>query len=255
MARLEGFAALLAGWGDPAAALEHLRRATAQVAALARQLTAAPVFDNRGLRVGGHVYQAAGDQYISSAHAESGGTATVTDIIGAAAGLFPAPASAPAAAVSLLFLAANPLDTARLRLDQKARHGDRFRLAQQWAVRIEDLLDALLRHRPTIVHCAGHGSERGPALPGGRHRAIRGGRTVALAGLMGVTGGVCCVVLNACWTDTLADALLGALACVVGMTAAVADAAAIAFAAGFYRALADGESLAAAVAAGHSRER
>lgn len=263
MARIEGFARLLSAWGDPIAAIEHLRQATDQVTALARVPAATPIFDNRGLRVGGDVYQAAGNQYFGSAHAQGGGTATVTNIIGAAAGPLPAASPAPAAGVSLLFLAANPVDTPRLRLDQEARrvdaalrqarHGGRFHLTQQWAVRGEDLLDALLRGRPAIVHFAGHGGAQGQLCledAAGRAAAVAPG---ALAGLVGVAGGVRCTVLNACWTDALADALLAISACVVGMTAAVMDAAAIAFAAGFYRALADGENLAAAVAAGRAQ--
>lgn len=255
---------VLAAWGDPAASRAQLQRIEAQLAAMADRPVrpAQPVFDNRGLRVGGNVYQAAHNQYFGSAHAEGGGTATVTNVLGSPAAT-PQAISSPAAPVPILFLAANPPDTPRLRLDQEARqvdaalrqarHGERFHLAQQWAVRGEDLLDALLRHRPAIVHFAGHGGDQGQLYledATGRAAAIT---PTALAGLVGVTGGVRCAVLNACWSDALADALLGTTACVVGMTAAVADAAAIAFAAGFYRALADGESVAAAVAAGRAQ--
>ena len=260
MARIEGFGQLLAGWADPAAVLAHLRRLDAQIAALACQPVPGPVFDNRGMQVGGHSYQAAGDQYIQSAHAESGGAATALNTFGVPCAAPDRTPAGAASAATLLFLAANPLDTTRLRLDQEARridaalrqgrHGERFHLAQQWAVRGEDLLDALLRHHPVIVHFAGHGDADGHLYledAAERAAAITPG---ALASLVGVAGGVRCAVLNACWTDALADALLRVSACVVGMTAAVADAAAIAFAAGFYRALADGESIAAAVAAG-----
>ncbi len=213
--------------------------------------------------MGGSVHQAARDQYINSAHAEDGGTATVVNNFGA-----PPPAAEraldrAASVVILLFLAANSPDTRRLRLDQEARrvdaalrqgrHAGRFHLAQQWAGRGEDLLDALPRHRPAIVHFAGHGDAGGQLYledAVGRAAAVTPG---ALASLVGAAGGVRCVVLNACWTDVLADALLRVSACVVGMTATVGDTAAIAFAAGFYRALANGESIAAAVSAGRAQ--
>ena len=74
----------------------------------------------------------------------------------------------------ILVLAANPLDTERLRLDaevraidEQLRQGegdDGFVLHQQWAVRSGDLIDALLRHRPAILHFAGHGAADGSLI-------------------------------------------------------------------------------------------
>lgn len=224
---------------------------------------AAVRFDNRGMTVGGSVHQAAGDQYFHSAHAQSGGIATVTNIIGAPAGAGPAASTLPAPGATILFLAANPPGTPPLRLDQEARgidaalrqgrHGQRFNLAQHWAVRSEDLLDALLRRRPAVIHFAGHGSATGQLIledAAGRATPLA---PAALAALLAAPASVRCVLLNACWSDALADALLHVTACVVGMTTEVEDMAAIPFAAGFYRAMADGESVAAAVAAGRAQ--
>lgn len=262
LAKMDRFLEVMAIWGDPAASRAQLGRIEAQLAEMAGQPTppAQPVFDNRGLRVRGSVYQAAGNQYFNSAHAQEGGTATVTNIIGGPdAGDWARPSPPSQAPVPILFLAANPLDTPRLRLDQEARRvdealrrgrfGERFHLAQQWAVRSEDLLDALLRRRPAIVHFAGHGDAAGQLLLEDAIGRAAPLTPAATAGVLAAPASVRCVVLNACWTDALAAALLATTACVVGMTASVADAAAIAFAAGFYRALADGESVAAAVAA------
>lgn len=255
---------VLAAWGDPAVSRAQLQRIEARLTELADRPArpAQIVFDNRGMRVGGNVYQAGRNQYFGSAHAEGGGTARVTNVFGSPAAT-PGAMSSSAAPVSILFLAANPLDTPRLRLDQEARqvdaalrqarYGERFHLAQHWAVRGDDLLDALLRHRPAIVHFAGHGDDQGQLYledATGRAAAIT---PAALVGLVGATGGVRCAVLNACWSDALADALLAAVLCVVGMNADVGDATAVAFAAGFYRALADGESVAAAVATGRAK--
>ncbi|MGB3788254.1 MAG: hypothetical protein WA949_09595 [Phormidesmis sp.] len=67
----------------------------------------------------------------------------------------------------ILFLAANPVSTRPLRLDEEVReiesglrrstHCDRFELKQRWAVRTRDLQRALLDCRPQIVHFSGHG--------------------------------------------------------------------------------------------------
>ena len=71
---------------------------------------------------------------------------------------------------TILFLAANPISTHQLRLDeeireieaglQRSRYRDRFELKQRWALRPTDLRRALLDYKPQIVHFAGHGTGR-----------------------------------------------------------------------------------------------
>jgi hypothetical protein len=257
MAHMENFTRLLTGWSDPAATLAQLRRLAEKIDALARQPADAPVFDNRGMTVGGNVHQATGNQYFHSAHAEGGGPATVINTLGGAAS--PA-APAPAGPGVVLLLAANPVGTERLRLDQEARAvtlalrqgGGRLHLAQEWAVRSSALLDGLLHHRPAIVHFAGHGSDSHLLLEGEDGQPATLGAE-ALASLLAVGGGVRCVVFNACWSDSMAEALLRVIPCVVGMAGALADTAAIAFAGGFYRALAGEQPVATAVAGGQAQ--
>jgi len=68
----------------------------------------------------------------------------------------------------ILFLASNPTDTERLRLDKEVRKADeglrrsnerdQFHLIQKFAVRAEDLRRSLLDHSPHIVHFTGHGT-------------------------------------------------------------------------------------------------
>ena len=70
-------------------------------------------------------------------------------------------------ATKILFLAANPINSSRLRLDEEersirktlkqARYRDQFELISQGAVRINDLSEALLEYKPQIVHFSGHG--------------------------------------------------------------------------------------------------
>ncbi|MBD1852862.1 CHAT domain-containing protein [Cyanobacteria bacterium FACHB-502] len=74
-----------------------------------------------------------------------------------------------------LFLAAQPLTTARLRLDEEVReieeglkrskYRDRFELIQKWAVRPRDLQRAMLECNPSIVHFSGHGIGRPTHTP------------------------------------------------------------------------------------------
>jgi hypothetical protein len=72
--------------------------------------------------------------------------------------------------ITVVFMAANPLDQAQLRLDEEARaiaemirksaHRDAVKLESCWAVRPLDVLQALNEHRPRIVHFSGHGSDQ-----------------------------------------------------------------------------------------------
>jgi len=181
---------------------------------------------------------------------------------------------------TLLFLAATPSGATRLGLDAEARaiqaeleRGERrqFALVTRWAVTPLDLLRELGKLQPTVVHFAGHG---GAAEPGGgaaaeppRRDAITGGPAAPPHGLVfhGPDGeaqlvptaaverafaaagrSVRLVVLNACYSAALADALLHHADCVVGMTGAIRDDAARAFAVGFYGALGDGAVVAEA---------
>lgn len=73
--------------------------------------------------------------------------------------------------IRILFLAANPIDQAHLRIRQEfdelrrvldtAEHGKRFVLIQEFAVAASQLQELLFRHKPQIVHFSGHGTESG----------------------------------------------------------------------------------------------
>jgi hypothetical protein len=155
---------------------------------------------------------------------------------------------------TILFLAANPSSTTRLALDRESREIDQrlrgadlrdaFRIEQAWAVRGEDLQERLLRHRPAIAHFSGHGSPAGELVLEDPSGAARPVGKAALASLFRILhGGVRCVVLNACFSERQALAIAEHVDCVVGMTTAVEDSSAIAFAGAFYQALGYGESV------------
>lgn len=156
--------------------------------------------------------------------------------------------------IRILFLAANPIQTGQLRLDEEvrtideelqlARFRDRFELIQHWAVRTSDISRALLRHTPHIVHFSGHGSDEGQIILEDAVGSMRPVSPVALGGLFGtLKDNIRCVMLNACFSATQAGAIVKEIDCVAGMSKAIGDAAAIRFAAGFYQALGYGRSI------------
>ncbi len=135
-------------------------------------------------------------------------------------------------------------------------------------MRSGDLVAALLRHRPAVVHFAGHGADDGRLVveDGAGHGADDGRLVVedgaghaallppaGVAALFDAVKGVQLVVLNACWSDVQAEALRAHVPTVVGMADAVRDDAAVAFADGFYRGLAAGKTVASAVALGKAQ--
>ena len=156
--------------------------------------------------------------------------------------------------IKILFLAANPADRDHLRLDaemraidlalQRAAFRDRFDLKQHWAVQVTDLQLYLLRHRPDIVHFSGHGSISSEIIledDSGNSRPVS---VRALSTLFSILkDNIKCVVLNACYSEQQAQAIAQSIDCVIGMSKAIGDDAAIGFAAAFYQALGFGRDV------------
>jgi hypothetical protein len=168
--------------------------------------------------------------------------------------------------VRVLFLAACPFGTLPLRLDQEvktiqeglwmSKNGGRFEVEQSWAVGDRELQDGLLRYSPDIVHLSGHGGrtcrirlEEDSAARdlGPRPASTPPPENLWLQGLVRIfaaaRGRIRCVVLNACHSEPIAQALAQVVGCVVGMSDAIEDAAAIRFSWPFYNAIGDGRSL------------
>jgi hypothetical protein len=155
---------------------------------------------------------------------------------------------------TILILAANPKNTSPLRLGeevreidaglQRAKKRELFDLKQRWAVRVQEVYESLLDFKPQIVHFSGHGSgDDGLALEDetGNVRLVD---TVALAKLFELfASNVECVVLNACYSEVQAQAIVKHIPYVIGMNKEIGDKAAIKFATGFYNALGAGESV------------
>jgi hypothetical protein len=190
---------------------------------------------------------------------------------------------------TILFLAANPSGTDHLALDREARaiqvelersgHRERFELVTRWAVEPLDLLRELRKLKPTVVHFSGHGGHVAGTRRSGqaprrdvivdlelagdepRHglffQAADGSARVVTAAALEETFGaagssVKLVVLNACYSESQAEALLAHVGCVVGMSGSIHDDAARNFAIGFYGGLGERESIASAYKQGRA---
>jgi tetratricopeptide (TPR) repeat protein len=170
----------------------------------------------------------------------------------------------------------------RIALQQKG-HGDAFKLEVWPAARPLDLLDGLGTLTPTVVHFSGHGGRGEDRRPVGArrdvgeptsgdhgamasHDAERHGlffqgpngqpqfvSAAAIGAAFAAAGSsVKLVVLNACYSELLADALLPHISCVVGVAGAIGDASARQFSVGFYGGLGQRRSVVQAFAEGRA---
>jgi len=155
---------------------------------------------------------------------------------------------------TILFLAANPLTTSRLRLDEEERLIEKaiqaselsaiFEVKQCWAAKIDELQGYLLRYSPDIVHFSGHGSSSSEILVESDDGSSYAVPPESLTKLFSVLkDNIKLVVLNACYSEQQAQAIAKNIECVVGMSDSVNDRSAINFSYSFYQALAYGRSV------------
>ncbi len=165
------------------------------------------------------------------------------------------PPTEPPSQSLVLFVSANPDPTSPLKVEQeenriaKVRNGS----THQNGVRIESLPDldlvefakSLRLHKPAVLHFSGHGGSDGSLHmrdENGEPCNMHPDGVALLVSLQKDT--LRLVVLNACYSDELSRRLVDHIDCVIGMTDAVSDDAAILFAQSFYSALFDGRSIA-----------
>jgi len=153
----------------------------------------------------------------------------------------------------ILFVAAGPSNEARLRLDAEHRDvrsrirastgRDQISLEPVLAARATDLIDELNRHRPNILHLAGHGGPTGIALEDESGRAADVS-TDQLTRLVAVADpSLRLVVLNTCESAHQASPLVEHVDAAIGMTRSIGDAAARELSAQLYSSLAEGVAL------------
>ena len=155
---------------------------------------------------------------------------------------------------TILYLVAQPRNTDALgsyqemreveRLLQLGRDRERYRLEHCVAARLRDISQALGDYWPQIVHFAGHGRDDGSlAVENDFGRAS----FVNPAGLANLLGGfaasVRCVIVNACHSLALAEAVSEQIDYVVGMRSEILDSASVQFSVGFYQGLFAGKTV------------
>lgn len=163
----------------------------------------------------------------------------------------------------ILFLASNPSQTAKLQLEKEfvrisssLQNGvTEFKLVAEWAITPGDLHQAILKHKPHIIHFSGHGvadkddlpggRNIGPAVaeqggivlqgPGGEPRFVSGAALADMFRIMATRINIEIVILNACHQEEQARAIVRHIPYVIGTNDAIGDNAAIEFSTGFYR--------------------
>lgn len=153
----------------------------------------------------------------------------------------------------VLMMCASPKDTKALRLDEEVRDlTEQLRLVDDkkrevtiscaWAIRTDQIQMELLNAKPEILHFSGHGNT-GLLCFEDKNGTVAPVSAVAIEGLVKLTSSIECVVMNACYSDSIAIQLAPHVEAVIGCTESIGDAAATAFSKAFYRALAHGLSL------------
>jgi hypothetical protein len=161
--------------------------------------------------------------------------------------------------VTVLLIAGTPEgSTLPLRLDREAREidlkvqssafRDHIKLCWMQATQVRDLIDALNRHRPEVVHFSGHGGESELLFegPDGRPLAMSGEQLATL--LQTAPRRIRLMVFNACNSATQAEAATEWAEFAVGMEQPIGDDAAKEWAGQFYGSLASGQTVAGAFA-------
>jgi hypothetical protein len=156
--------------------------------------------------------------------------------------------------ITVLFLAANPLDQPTLRLDEEARaigemirkseHRDAVLFESRWALRPLDVLQALNELRPRIVHFSGHGSDRDEIVfqdNDGRTKLV--GKEAIVQTMAAASGDIQLIFFNTCYSKPQAEAVVKHVPAAIGMNTSIGDAAARVFSAQFYSAIGFGLSV------------
>lgn len=155
---------------------------------------------------------------------------------------------------TILFLAANPQQTNRLGLDtevkeiqkglERAKRRSQFNLESRFAVTVREMQRAVLDLKPQFVHFSGHGAGENGLILEDEIGEVKFVSAKGLAHLFQfLQNHVECVVLNACYSEIQAKAIVCHIPYVIGMQKQIGDEAALEFAIGFYDALGRGENI------------
>lgn len=156
--------------------------------------------------------------------------------------------------ISILFVAANPLDQEPIRLDEEVREieelirkadfRDSIKLLSTWAARPLDLIQKLNEIKPTILHISGHGSDQDELVfqdDNGETKLVS--KDAFIQTIAATIGSLKVIFLNSCHSAPHAEAATQFVSAAVGMRAEIGDEAARVFASRFYAAIGFGMDL------------
>jgi hypothetical protein len=199
-----------------------------------------------------HVVNVNGNWIINNAHTTDGGIHALPSVFQLVFGDKTSNDHATQPQTTILFVAANP-NGYRLKLDRDiqsiqnslklANNREDFCLKALWGATPDSLIQAILEEKPQIVHFAGHSVHTGILLQdeSGQEQFVT---TQALANLFNsFKESIDCVVLNACFSQTHAQAIKAHIPNVIGMNNKIHDSAASAFCSGFYKGIFASESI------------
>ena len=156
--------------------------------------------------------------------------------------------------INILFLSANPEDNPiKLRFDKEIREiqekilnseeKDKIEFCIKTAVRTRDFQSYIDEEKPDIVHFSGHGTDGYIILEDDAGNSKPVSAEVIARIFKVLENKTTIVVLNCCFSASSAEEISKTVDCVIGMDKEINDEPAIAFASGFYRALASKKDL------------
>lgn len=155
--------------------------------------------------------------------------------------------------IKLLFLGSSPRDQDKLDLTGEFEEletqlaSTSFVPRSRWDIPASKLPDLLDKYRPKILHFSGHGSDSGELLFVDEDRRAYAPDPDAVARVFAQHHGrVCCVVLNACFSEPQAQSIAAHVDVVIGISEKISDSSARAFTGAFYQALVRGYDVEAA---------
>jgi CHAT domain-containing protein len=156
---------------------------------------------------------------------------------------------------TILFLASTPTNEAKLQLEKEFTKihanlqdkGETYVLKAEWAIKPSDLQQAILKHKPYILHFSGHGqkasydTESGLLLEDkeGKSQLVPASALENMFRIFKQRFVIRVVVFNACYSKTQAQSVKKYIPYVIGMKRQVEDETSLEFSTGFYRGLAE----------------
>jgi hypothetical protein len=167
----------------------------------------------------------------------------------------------PVPRIKILVLAANPIGTPFFHFPEELHRISRsvllgkeernFEVREDTATRVADLQRHLFEFEPSIVHLSAHTDPKAGLLlmdEAGKAKAVTVNGLKEVFALHNQY--IRCVVINSCNSKQFAEAIAEEIDCVIGMSEAIKDEAAMIFSAAFYKALSYRQSVQTAFKSG-----